>query len=228
MKGKGIKNKGLLIGLIVFFIILILAIVLFPKFKTGFTGATTKVYQLKNDIPAKTQITKDMIKEVEFPAEYIQDKNSIIDTEEKIVDSYSKQAISKNDIISKDKITTPDDVALFSGGNLLAVTVSTLSSSVAGKIYPGDFVKVYAYIKSEEQGPDGVYETVAKVVSPKELENIEVAYILTAQGYDTTKKEDNKNQVVPNVVVFRIADEKQANALVKLEYEGKIHLEKIN
>ena len=223
MRGKGIKNKGIIIALIVFFIILIGGIIAFPHFKSGFTGATSKVYQLKNDIPAKTQITKEMLKEVAFPEEFIQDKNSIVTDENDIINSYSKINISKNDLITKDKITNKDDVALYSKGNLIAVTVSTLSSSVAGKIYPGDIVKVYGYIKEETE--TGIQN---KVIAPKDLEKMEVAYILTSQAQDTTNTENNKTDIVPNVVVLKVSNEKQASALVNLEYSGKIHLEKIN
>ena len=41
-------------------------------------------------------------------------------------------------------------------------------------------------------------------------------------------EKDEQNKLVPNVVVLKITDEKQANALVNLEYSGKIHLEKVN
>lgn len=225
MKGKGIKNKGIIIALVTILIVLIGGILIFPRFKSGFTGATTKVYQLKEDIPSKTQITQEILKEVEFPSDYINDKSIIIQDDEEIINRYSKVNISKNDIISKDKITNKNDEALFSKGNLLSITVSTLSSSVAGKIYPGDFVKVYAYIK--EQTPEG--HLVEKVLSPKELSSMEVAFVLTSQAKDTTNSETNeKQELVPSVVVLKITDEKQAISLVNLEYSGKIHLEKIN
>ena len=219
-----IKNKGVLITLIVLFIVIILAVVLFPKFKTGFTGVTKKVYQLKKSVPAKTKITKDMIEEVEFPLEYIKDINVVISDEAEIIDNYSKIDISQNDILSKDKITNKDDVALFSKGNLLGVTVATLSSSVAGKISSGDMVKVYGYVKKETE--TGI---ISKVEIPKELSKVEVAYILTSQAKETNSQDaKDKSNTVPNVVVLKVTDEKQAIALVNLEYSGKIHLEKIN
>jgi len=222
MKSKGIKNKGIIIALIVFFIVLIMGVLIFPHFKKGFTGQTTPVFMLNSDIKEKTLITEDMIKDVDFPSEYIKDSKIIVSDKNEIINSYSKVAINKNDIISKDKITNKDDVALYSKGNLIAVTVSTLSSSVAGKIYPGDIVKVYGYIKEETE--TGIQN---KVIAPKDLEKMEVAYILTSQAQDTTNTENNKTDIVPNVVVLKV-NEKQASALVNLEYSGKIHLEKIN
>ena len=205
-----IKNKGVLIALIVLFIVIILAVVLFPKFKSGFTGVTKKVYQLKKSVPAKTKITKDMIEEVEFPLDYIKDSNVVISDETEIIDNYSKVDISNNDIISK--------------GNLVGVTVATLSSSVAGKITSGDMVKVYGYVKKEtEAGVDN------EVIAPKELAKLEVAYILTSQAKDTNSQDaKDKSNIVPNVVVLKVTNEKQTTELVKLEYSGKIHLEKIN
>lgn len=222
MKSKGIKNKGIIIALIVFFIVLIMGVLIFPHFKKGFTGQTTPVFMLNSDIKEKTLITEDMIKDVDFPSEYIKDSKIIVSDKNEIINAYSKVAINKNDIISKDKITNKDDVALYSKGNLIAVTVSTLSSSVAGKIYPGDIVKVYGYIKEETE--TGIQN---KVIAPKDLEKMEVAYILTSQAQDTTNTENNKTDIVPNVVVLKV-NEKQASALVNLEYSGKIHLEKIN
>lgn len=219
-----IKNKGVLIALIVLFIVIILAVVLFPKFKTGFTGVTKKIYQLKKSVPAKTKITKDMIEEVEFPLDYIKNSDVVISDEAEIIDNYSKVDISNNDIISKDKITNKDDVALFSKGNLVGVTVATLSSSVAGKITSGDMVKVYGYVKKETEA--GV---VNEVIAPKELAKLEVAYILTSQAKDTNSQDaKDKSNIVPNVVVLKVTNEKQTTELVKLEYSGKIHLEKIN
>ena len=223
MKSKGIKNKGIIIALIVFFIILIMGVLMFPHFKKGFTGQTTPVFMLNSDIKERTLITEDMIKNVDFPSEYIKDSKIIVSDKNEIINAYSKVAINKNDIISKDKITNKDDVALYSKGNLIAVTVSTLSSSVAGKIYPGDIVKVYGYIKEETE--TGIQN---KVIAPKDLEKMEVAYILTSQAQDTTNTENNKTDIVPNVVVLKVSNEKQASALVNLEYSGKIHLEKIN
>ncbi|TRW28036.1 Flp pilus assembly protein CpaB [Criibacterium bergeronii] len=227
MKVKGIKNKGIIITLIALFIVLIGAILIFPSFKQGFTGKTLPVYQPVKDIGYKTKITEDMIKLVDYPAEYIQDKSKIISDKKDIVGSYSKVNISKNDLISKDKITNASDEALFSKGNLLAVTVSTLSSSVAGKITSSDIVKVYGYVKQEtEMGSENI------VVAPKELEHMEVAYVLTSQAENAstskTDEKDEQTKLVPNVVVLKITDEKQANALVNLEYSGKIHLEKVN
>ena len=219
-----IKNKGVLIALIVLFIVIILAVILFPKFKSGFTGVTKKVYQLKKSIPSKTKITKDMIELVEFPLDYIKDSDVVISDETEIIDNYSKVDISNNDIISKDKITNKDDVALFSKGNLVGVTVATLSSSVAGKIASGDMVKVYGYVKKETEA--GV---VNEVIAPKELAKLEVAYILTSQAKDTNSQDaKDKSNIVPNVVVLKVTNEKQTTELVKLEYSGKIHLEKIN
>ena len=223
MRGKGIKNKGIIIALIVFFIVLIMGVLIFPHFKKGFTGQTTPVFMLNSDIKERTLITEDMIKDVDFPSEYIKDSKIIVSDKSEIINAYSKVAINKNDIISKDKITNKDDVALYSKGNLIAVTVSTLSSSVAGKIYPGDIVKVYGYIKEETE--TGIQN---KVIAPKDLEKMEVAYILTSQAQDTTNTENNKTDIVPNVVVLKVSNEKQASALVNLEYSGKIHLEKIN
>ena len=223
MKSKSIKNKGIIIALIVFFIVLIMGVLIFPHFKKGFTGQTTPVFMLNSDIKERTLITEDMIKNVDFPSEYIKDSKIIVSDKSEIINSYSKVAINKNDIISKDKITNKDDVALYSKGNLIAVTVSTLSSSVAGKIYPGDIVKVYGYIKEETE--TGIQN---KVIAPKDLEKMEVAYILTSQAQDTTNTENNKTDIVPNVVVLKVSNEKQASALVNLEYSGKIHLEKIN
>lgn len=223
MRGKGIKNKGIIIALIVFFIVLIMGVLIFPHFKKGFTGQTTPVFMLNSDIKERTLITEDMIKNVDFPSEYIKDSKIIVSDKNEIINAYSKVAINKNDIISKDKITNKDDVALYSKGNLIAVTVSTLSSSVAGKIYPGDIVKVYGYIKEETE--TGIQN---KVIAPKDLEKMEVAYILTSQAQDTTNTENNKTDIVPNVVVLKVSNEKQASALVNLEYSGKIHLEKIN
>lgn len=222
MKSKSIKNKGIIIALIVFFIVLIMGVLIFPHFKKGFTGQTTPVFMLNSDIKERTLITEDMIKNVDFPSEYIKDSKIIVSDKNEIINAYSKVAINKNDIISKDKITNKDDVALYSKGNLIAVTVSSLSSSVAGKIYPGDIVKVYGYIKEETE--TGIQN---KVIAPKDLEKMEVAYILTSQAQDTTNTENNKTDIVPNVVVLKV-NEKQASALVNLEYSGKIHLEKIN
>ena len=223
MKSKSIKNKGIIIALIVFFIVLIMGVLIFPHFKKGFTGQTTPVFMLNSDIKERILITEDMIKDVDFPSEYIKDSKIIVSDKNEIINAYSKVAINKNDIISKDKITNKDDVALYSKGNLIAVTVSTLSSSVAGKIYPGDIVKVYGYIKEETE--TGIQN---KVIAPKDLEKMEVAYILTSQAQDTTNTENNKTDIVPNVVVLKVSNEKQASALVNLEYSGKIHLEKIN
>lgn len=217
-KGK-IKNKGMIIAFAIGAIVLILGVILFPKFQEGYMGKTTKVYMLKSAVPKNTVITNDMLIEIDYPEEYIKDKTIVLSDSAKIVGQYSKQTISKNDILSKEKLTDTTDIALYSEGNLLAVTVSSLSSSVAGKISSGDIVKVYAFIEDDNTGKD-------IVSSPEILKEMEIAYILTSQAEDTNSNEEET--LVPNVVVFKINDNKQAEELLKLEYKGKIHLEKIN
>ena len=65
------KNKLIFVLMLTLLIVIVLGIILFPKLKTGYMGKTIKVITLKKDIPPRSLITDDLIKETLMPEEFI-------------------------------------------------------------------------------------------------------------------------------------------------------------
>lgn len=209
------KNKKIIALLLTLLFLLIAGIFLFPKIKEGYLGRTVEVYVPKENIPSNTMVTEEMIQTMSMPVEFI-DRLKIASKQD-IVGYYTKVPVFSTDYFTKEKLADKEEQALYENNNLIAVTLSTLSSSVGAKIAPGDLVSVYGY----QEG----YEGSEKIIYP-DLQKIEVAYLLDSQGRNVTKEEQGAS-ALPSVAVLKVATQQQSMELLKLEYSSKVHLERL-
>ncbi len=210
------KDKKLIVVLISALILVIAGILIFPKVKEGYMGKTVDVITLKQDIPARTQIQESMIKITSMPIEFV-DTKRVISNKEEVIGKYSTVDIITTDFLTKEKITNENNQALYEQKRLIAITLPTLAASVGGMLDAGDIVSVYGYKEDFESNAKVVYE---------DLQNIEIAYVLNNQGVQTKEVTDS-GMSVPAVVVLKVDTDQQIQELLNLEFETKIHLERV-
>ena len=207
-----LKNKKIMVLLGSVLIVLVLAIFLWPHFKQGYAGTTVEVVRMASDIERGTIITSEMIRVKEFPAAYLEDMQIL--SKDEVVGQYAATDLFKGDIVSANNIVSSDKQVFYEQNNLVAVTLPTLSASVAAKIKPGDRVNIYGYLKDNANA--GI------VWRPEILQNMEIAYIVSSDAQDAGEG------IAPASVVLKVSSAEQTQELVKLEYTAQIHLERVS
>ncbi len=210
--------------------------VLLPRMNEK-TREIVRVVHVVKSVPAKTEITADLLKTVEIglygqPADVITDPNTIIG-------SFAAVDLIPTDTLTPGKFIAPDDQV---DGDLyslerreqIAVTVSlkSLAASMAGKLQAGDVVSVYAVMP----GPANSSDT--EIVMFPELELIEVLSVSNAKAADTEEKKQalqkdkesssgvmstKEEDTIPAVITLAV-DSLQAQRLIQVESSGNIHL----
>ena len=211
------NKKRLFVITLSVLVLVVLMIFLFPKLKTGYMGKTVTVYIPKENIPATSQITKDMIKKADFPLEFT-DSEKVITNSEEIIGKYAKTEIFATDLITKEKLAKENEQVLYEPNKLVGVTMSRLSSSVGGKLRSKDRVNVFAYKETFDEN--------SRISSP-DLMNLEVAYVLDNQGKEISTDKDGNSTGSPAVIVLKTDTEKQAEELMNMEYSAKVHVVRI-
>lgn len=207
-----LKNKKIMVLLGSVLIVLVLAIFLWPHFKQGYAGTTVEVVRMASDIERGTIITNEMVRVKEFPAAYLEDIQIL--AKDDVVGQYAATDLFKGDIVSANKIVGSDKKVFYEQNNLVAVTLPTLSASVAAKIKPGDRVNIYGYPKDNANA--GI------VWRPEVLQNMEIAYIVSSDAQDAGEG------IAPASVVLKVSSPEQTQELVKLEYTAQIHFERVS
>ena len=207
-----LKNKKIMVLLGSVLIALVLAIFLWPHFKQGYAGTTVEVVRMASDIERGTIITSEMVRVKEFPTAYLEDMQIL--SKDEVVGQYAATDLFKGDIVSANNIVSSDKQVFYEQNNLVAVTLPTLSASVAAKIKPGDRVNIYGYPKDNANA--GI------VWRPEILQNMEIAYIVSSDAQDAG------DGIAPASVVLKVSSAEQTQELVKLEYTAQIHLERVS
>ncbi len=210
--------------------------VLLPKMNEK-TREVVKVVHVTKSVPAKTEITANLLKTVEIGA-YGQPSDVITDPAT-IIGSFAAVDLIPTDTLTPGKFIAPDDQV---DGDLyslerreqIAVTVSlkSLASSMAGKLQAGDIVSVYAVMP----GPAGSSDT--DIVMFPELELVEVLSVSNSKAADTEQKKQElekqkesssgvmstkEEEAVPAVLTLAV-NSLQAQRLIQIESSGNIHL----
>ena len=210
--------------------------VLLPRMNEK-TREVVRVVRVTKAVPAKTEITADLLKTVEIgsygqPLDIITDPNTIIGAFA-AVDLIPTDTLTPGKFIAADNQVDGDLYSL-ERREQIAVTVSlkSLAASMAGKLQAGDVVSVYAVMP----GPAGSSDT--EIVMFPELELIEVLSISNAKAADTEEKKQalqkdkesssgvmstKEEDTIPAVITLAV-DSLQAQRLIQVESSGNIHL----
>jgi len=198
--------------------------------------ATTAVVRTAEDIPAHTQITQEMLETVEVGA-YNLPANVIKDSRD-AVGKFAAIDLMDGDMLTSAKLeAAPGDSLLteaVSGGlYLVTVTLPSNASALATQLQPGDYVAVATYFDRATEDIQWEISTDAngaQTVAPKdkeadfgvtlapELANLQVYAVSDSAGADATATAG-----IPKTVTF-LVNKTQAELLIKVEYEAKVHL----
>lgn len=133
------------------------------------------------------------------------------------VTGYAKVDISAGSYILKNMVSAEKVPVVEEGMRRVTIGVN-LTSSLAGKIRPGDVVDVGWVPKDQEK------DTVSKIMAEK----VQIYAVVNKMGEDTTKKGDKKNQyekdmLIPAAVTLIVTPE-QAVAIKDYEARGSLFL----
>lgn len=133
------------------------------------------------------------------------------------VTGYAKVDISAGSYILKNMVSAEKVPVVEEGMRRVTIGVN-LTSSLAGKIRPGDVVDVGWVPKDQEK------DTVSKIIAEK----VQIYAVVNKMGEDTTKKGDKKNQyekdmLIPAAVTLIVTPE-QAVAIKDYEARGSLFL----
>ncbi len=210
---KVFENK-ILVGGICIVVAAILAFLILPSMYKQ-KEKTIFICRLMSDIPAGTKIETEMLKLVEVGSYGLPE--TVVKNTDDIVGKYAKVSMTTDDYLYASKFAdyVSDerlDKAVAEGKRLVAVSVPSNAASVANHLKSGDKVTV-AYYDDD------------KVVIDDILKNIEIYSVENedAQNLDDIHdSEDNDKSIAASVTL--IANDEQAERLVKAEYSGKVHL----
>ncbi len=134
----------------------------------------TKIIVAAVDIPARTLITKDMIKEIEIPKET--DFGNFIADSTVILNRYTKYPIYMDEKFLEEKLVGEDSEelsALIKGDHRAMTVMLTMETGVADLVNPGDFVDIIIFLPELKEQERIIRPNIAKLL----LQNVEVLAI---------------------------------------------------
>lgn len=216
MNIKGIIKSKAVIGIVCVVIALILAFVLIPARQKN-SGEEVEIIKINKVITNNTQITADMLKTEKTARSLVPD--GAITDKEQVIGKYSTCTIYPIDYITADKLSSvvTDSKLHDLTGDMMAVSVTTsdLSESVAGKLMPGDAVRVYGYNTERKE-----------IITYTDLQCLEVLAVSNnqADSIEQAKAENSgsSSAAIPAAVTLRVNDN-QARELIDMQNSGKVH-----
>lgn len=159
-------------------------------------GPETTAYELREDVDSYDELTEDQLREVSIPERYIPD--SAVTDLSQLQGKVAVGDLSKGSLLQTDMLA--DRPELDEGQEEIAVMIDA-STGVAGKIYPGAKVNVYAAFQgetSDESGSGSSDDFVELMVSNAEV--IDVG--------DLTEVQDENSDVTEAVpITFALSHE---------------------
>ena len=199
----------------------IIAFVIVPKSNKNM-GEMVDVVKVTRQIEKNTQISEDMLEVKQLPKLAVSD--NVITDKSKIVGKAAAVTLFPEDTLIPQKFISLDsigDKAFYDMDNTeqvaISVTVSSLASSVSGKIMPGDVVSVYGFITETK--------TLAEYTDLLYLEVIGVSNA-NAEELSTRTSDsetDSSDKVIPATVTLSV-NRNQAQELIMLENTSSLHI----
>lgn len=171
---KNITKNLFVISFVLAIIASITAFIYLKSFDKGNKDiGTTTIIVASQNIPSRTVIVEEMIREVSV-SEDIAYGNFITDKTE-IIGSYSKEAIFQGERFHKEKfLNQVDELSMRIKGNNRAISVNVPGDAgVADLIKSGDYVDIMVYLPEVKENGRIVRQHIAKIM----LQNLEVLAI---------------------------------------------------
>jgi pilus assembly protein CpaB len=158
-------------------------------------GPETTAYELSEDVEPYQELTADQLREVTMPERYIP-PSAVTDLDE-IEDKVAVGPLQEGSLLQTDMITDRPELA--PGQQEIAVMIDA-STGVAGKIYPGALINMYAAFEVQDRTgtEDETFEMVRLMVNNAEV--IEVGDLTEVED-----DEDNTTEAVP--ITFALDNE---------------------
>lgn len=169
-----------------------------------------KVPFAKEQIPAGTQITEQMIDTREVPPSMLE--GEVIQNTGEIIDKYAAadtvipegSLFYKRAVVEKEQL--PANIILdYPKGNVLYNLSVNTSSTYGNSVYPGNYIDIYLKATTPVQEGQDASTIDDKIMYGKLLSNIEVLAVKDAEGQPVFQNIDEKR--VPAMVVFAVPDE---------------------
>jgi pilus assembly protein CpaB len=165
-------------------------------------GPEETAYELREDVEPYQELSEDQLREVSIPERYIPD--SAVTDLAQIQDQVAVGPLRAGSLLQTDMLADRPDLA--EGQQEIAVMIDA-STGVAGKIYPGARINMYAAFRvrnlpgqpaAEAQADESEYEIVRLMVNNAEV--IEVGDLTEVED-----DEDNTTEAVP--ITFALDNE---------------------
>ena len=190
----------------------VMAFILLPSVNRSKNG-TVKIFKLKENISAGTQIDEAMLEEKEVGKYGLPE--SIVNDKDKVVGKFAVCSISSDDLILSSKLSDfaaskKLDGVMNAGKMLVTVSLDSVAAAVGNHLQSGDIVSVIGYADNT-------------VTAYEELKNLEVFSVENddAQNLDDVENDENAEKIASNITL--IVNQAQAEKLVQAEYSGKVH-----
>lgn len=179
----------------------------------GSQAEMIKVISLKKDVPARTELTEDMLEIKEVPRNYVPSGALVYEKNMKLLGQVTTSALYKGEIINKDRITVEDNDSITAviPDKHRAMTVRTNNASL---IHPStrdrkEYIDLIASI------PDPNPVRKGKVITYPILQRA----MVLAVG-DHLSNNDSKASSTPNTTITLAVPEDRVNLMVMLEEKG--------
>ncbi|MDT0342365.1 Flp pilus assembly protein CpaB [Streptomyces litchfieldiae] len=147
-------------------------------------GPERTAYELAEDIEPYQEVTADQLREVSIPERYIPD--SAVTDLAQIEDQVAVGPLTEGSLLQDDMLS--DRPELDPGQQEIAVMIDA-STGVAGKIYPGASINMYAAFRVREGEGDQAQETEVVQLMVNNAEVIEVGDLTEVEDEDSNATE---------------------------------------
>lgn len=183
-------------------------------------GKKVTIVRVTKDIPKGTQLTKDMVQEVQVGGYNLPD--SVIKTDSGAVGKYADAAFQPGDYILSTKLSdkAPDTglSSLDGSRQAVSVTIKDFADGLSGKLETGDIISLYV----------AGYGDMKTTLNPPELQYVKLLAATTDKGVDNTggkkekKSDDSSDDDMPAALTVLVSPA-QAVKLVDYEHNGTLH-----
>lgn len=170
----------------------------------------TSVPYARQNIPAKTQITSNMVGVADVPLAMV--KGDVITDTSKIVNRYVNAdcTIPEGSLFYQravvDLSDLPDSIIYEYPEDYVPVNLSVTTETTYGnKMYPGNYIDIYIKAVNRIDEDNITSATEDKIMVGKLLKNVKVLAVLDANGQDVF--EDLDNVKTPSQIIFAVPEE---------------------
>lgn len=170
----------------------------------------TNVPYARVSIPAKTQITSDMIGTVDVPLAMI--KGDVITNHQEIIGKYvnadctipegslfyKRAVVERTNLVDSFLYEYPDGYVPV---NLSVTTALTYGN----KMYPGNYIDIYVKAVNKIDEENITNQTEDKIMVGKLIKNVKILAVLDASGNDVFA--DLENVGTPSIIIFAVPEE---------------------